>query len=407
MSFHIPRYSAGQWVYVRDRFDRTSDIERLCQVIYPFDNSQYLLRLIANDSYCVASEEQIDYDSEPPKLANVNEYRNKPVIFYGNAQFALPTLKMLVENGYNVVAVVTAPDNPHGRNGKPEMTAVKEYALSVGLTVMQPADLDSVRFRKRIAELNPSLGIVVEFRRIPQSVVALHPLGIINLHSSLLPAYRGASPITTAIAAGETLGGLTTILINDSIDHGPIINSVAVDITPFDNAGYLHLKLRAYGPHMVEDAMKRIYSGVQPTPQDDIVCDFLQPSNAPKIQRGDCLVNWLDTAENVYNFIRAHSPLPTAWTRLLPKGHSRCYNVKLFSVSRTGQPRGNRRPGDVFWYNRQLLVACSDELLTIEQLQLSGGKKLTALEFYNGHKAKCNGKFSLDLPTPCFISEGI
>jgi methionyl-tRNA formyltransferase len=235
------------------------------------------------------------------------------IVFMGTPEFAVATLKELVDNQYNVVGVITAPDKPAGRGKKLRKSAVKQYAESVGLPVLQPTNLKSEDFNKALQALQPDLQIVVAFRMLPQVVWQLPKLGTFNLHASLLPDYRGAAPINWAIINGETETGVTTFFIDDKIDTGEIILQEKVEISPEDNASSLHDKLMTTGSHLVLKTVDLITNNQVKTkaqPKIDL------PKKAPKLNKDNTKINWSAGGEQIHNLIRGLSMYPGAWTEL-------------------------------------------------------------------------------------------
>jgi methionyl-tRNA formyltransferase len=279
------------------------------------------------------------------------------ILFLGTPEFAATSLRALVEGGYNVVGVVTAPDRPAGRGQRPRESEVKRYAATVGLRVLQPEKLRAPEFLSELEELRPDLGIVIAFRMLPQVVWAMPRLGTFNLHASLLPQYRGAAPINWAIINGETVTGLTTFMLNAEIDKGDIIGRVEMPIHPAENAGGLHDRLMEAGAQLVTITVDRLASGeVTPLSQRDIPEEGLRP--APKIFREDCRVDWSRSGPEIVNFIRGLAPYPAAWTEF--EGTT----LKLFDAE-FDQAAG--------W-------------VAVRELQPAGGRRMTAKEFLNGLK---------------------
>ena len=279
------------------------------------------------------------------------------ILFLGTPEFAATSLRRLVDEGYNVVGVVTAPDKPAGRGQKLHESEVKKYAVSVGLPVLQPEKLRAPEFLEAIAALEPDLGIVIAFRMLPEVVWSLPRLGTFNLHASLLPQYRGAAPINRAIMNGETVTGLTTFMLNAEIDKGDIVGRVEMPIHPTDNAGTLHDRLMVAGAELVTQTVDRIAEGnVTPLSQMDIPEEGLRP--APKIFREDCRVDWSRPGPEIVNFIRGLSPYPAAWTEF--EGTT----IKLFDAEYDPEQK---------W-------------IAIKELQPAGKRRMTAKEFLNGLK---------------------
>lgn len=388
-----PKYRVGEFIQIPNSvLCSHSGNGSLSQarILYPKEDGTYFVKLSQSGGYAVVDETEITATPEH-YFENTAPRSDIRIVFFGNGQFALPTLRMLVEKGYDVAAVVTMEDKPVGRGKTPRPSVVKIFAEANGIQVFQPRKLDSQRFLRHIRNLHATLGVIVEFRKLPRALYAIPPWGTVNLHSSLLPMYRGASTITSAIKDGSTLTGVTTFLLDDDIDNGVIINNYAIGISDSDNAEDVHIKLREAGAEMMDDAIQRVAFTCRPVPQSELICDFIQPCYAPKLHRKDCVIPWNKPAKEVYDFIRAHSPIPSAWTSLALLGKKSPINVKIFQTDKTGIPRGHHAPGELFWENRHLYIACSDELLSILLLQLPNKRKMTAVEFFNGYRGACKG----------------
>jgi methionyl-tRNA formyltransferase len=299
------------------------------------------------------------------------------IVFLGTPDFAVASLRALVEAGHDIVAVVTAPDKPAGRGLKVQQSAVKEYAAAAGLRVLQPERLKDPAFLDELRALKPDLGIVIAFRMLPEVVWAATRLGTFNLHASLLPQYRGAAPINWAIMNGETRTGVTTFFLNSEIDKGAILGRREVAITPDDTAGTLHDKLMAVGAELVLDTVGNIEAGTavaHEQPQDD---GGLHP--APKIFRDDCRIDWHRDMAGLHDFVRGLSPYPAAWSTLETDE-----TVKIFAAQPVaGTPEA---PGTIRTDGRTFLhIACGDGWLAIEELQLAGKKRMSIEDFLRGH----------------------
>ncbi len=304
------------------------------------------------------------------------------ILFLGTPEFAAASLRRLVEDGYNVVGVVTTPDKPAGRGQKLQESEVKKYAASVGLPVMQPEKLRAPEFLDRMRALKPDLGIVIAFRMLPEVVWAMPRLGTFNLHASLLPQYRGAAPINRAIMGGESVTGLTTFMLNAEIDKGDIIGRVEMAILPEDNAGTLHDRLMEAGAELVALTVDRIAEGrVTPLSQMDIPEEGLKP--APKIFREDRRVDWGRSGREIVNFIRGLAPYPAAWSEeLMVKGEP--FELKIFDGRFIPAEHG-AKPGEVdFPETGTIRVACADGWIAITELQPAGKRRMSAKEFLNG-----------------------
>ncbi len=305
------------------------------------------------------------------------------IIFLGTPEFALASLRALVESGHDVVAVVTAPDKPAGRGLRMQQSAVKEYAVAAGLKVLQPERLKDPAFLDELRSLAPDLGIVIAFRMLPEAVWSMPRLGTFNLHASLLPQYRGAAPINHAIMNGETCTGVTTFFLNSEIDKGAILGRRKVAIEPVDNAGTLHDKLMDVGAELVVETVRDIAAGrVWPAeqPQED---EGLKP--APKIFRDDCRIDWSLPTVRLIDFVRGLSPYPAAWSTI--DGQA----VKIFEVRKAAGEISDE--GTVCSDGKTYLhVACGDGWLAVEQLQLAGKKRMGVEEFLRGFKVTGEGQ---------------
>lgn len=301
----------------------------------------------------------------------------------GTPDFAVASLRRLVEGGYNVVAVVTMPDKPAGRGLKMQHSAVKEYALEAGLRVMQPEKLKDAAFIEEFRALNADLGIVIAFRMLPEVIWSQPRLGTFNLHASLLPQYRGAAPINWALINGETETGVTTFFLNSEIDKGGIIDSRKVAITPDDNAGTLHDRLMEVGAELVVETVDRIAAGnviLREQPADD---GGLKP--APKIFKDDCRIDWSHTPDEIRNLIRGLSPYPAAWS-VLRSADGGELPVKIFAAAAEHDAH-EKPPGEILSDGRTFLnVACRAGYISITELQLAGKKRMPVGEFLRGFK---------------------
>lgn len=300
----------------------------------------------------------------------------------GTPDFAVPSLEILVQHHYPVLAVVTAPDKPRGRGQEVTPTAVKHAALRFGLPVIEAHSVKDPDFIRRIADLHPDLLVVVAFRILPKEVLALPRLGSINLHASLLPKYRGAAPINWAIINGEQETGVTTFLLQEKVDAGNILLQARVPILPEDNAGTLHDKLAAVGAELLLHTIRLIeMNKITPQPQDDSLA-----TPAPKIFKGDCRIDWRQQALQIHNRVRGLSPHPGAFTT-----HNDLI-IKIFRTTLTERP-SHDEPGTVIVEGRRLFVATADTLLCIEELQQEGRKRMKAEEFLRGYRLNTGDVF--------------
>ena len=306
----------------------------------------------------------------------------------GTPDFAVAPLKALVEGGYNIVAVVTTPDKPSGRGLKVNESAVKRYAVEVGLPILQPVRLRDEEFVEAFKALNADLGIVIAFRMLPEIIWAEPRLGTFNLHASLLPQYRGAAPINRAIMNGETVTGVTTFLLNPRIDEGAVLGQVKVEIEPCDNVGTLHDKLMSVGVDLVLETVDKIAAGdITPIEQETMMEGELKP--APKIFKEDCHIDFSLTGKEVQNLVRGLSPYPAAWAQLTESLTAKIFEVEFLPGAVACEP------GTILSDERKYIhVAVADGLVDIKELQLSGKKRMTAEELLRGFRNITSYKFS-------------
>ena len=313
------------------------------------------------------------------------------IVFMGTPEFAVPSLKALVEGGYNVVGVVTTPDRQAGRGLKVHECDVKVAARELGIqTILQPEKLRDEEFLTALRELKPDLGIVIAFRMLPEVVWAMPRFGTFNLHASLLPQYRGAAPINWAIINGDTETGVTTFLLNHEIDKGAIIGQIHEQIAENDTVGTLYDRLMTIGSGLVIDSVNRIAEGnITPIeqPQSD---ENLRP--APKIFKDDCLIDWSKNGVDIVNFVRGLSPYPAAWSRLTKDG-AEAGSAKIFEV-RFEPKSGITEVGRVVSDGKKYMgVICADGVVYIEDIQIAGKKRLKIKELLLGFRGAEEYKF--------------
>ena len=299
------------------------------------------------------------------------------IIFMGTPEFAVPSLQSLVESNSNVVAVVTVPDKPAGRGQKQTASPVKIYAESQGIPVLQPEKLRNPAFLEALKSFNADLQVVVAFRMLPEVVWSMPSKGTFNLHSSLLPQYRGAAPINWAVINGETETGVTTFFIEKDIDTGKIIFQDKEPISPEDNAGTLYERLMRKGANLVVKTMRAIEAGSYPQEPQSEPEDI---KAAPKIFRETCEIDWNRPAIEIHNFVRGLSPSPAAWTTL--NGLS----CKVFK-SKVIDFENNASPGEYHTDNKSYLhFRTGDGWLAVEELQIEGKKRMGIGDFLRGYK---------------------
>lgn len=292
----------------------------------------------------------------------------------GTPEFAVPSLQAILRADHVPLAVVTGPDRPRGRGQKVTPTPVKKEALSHGLPVLQPESVKAPSFAEEIAEIAPDIIVVVAYRILPPAVFSQASDGAFNLHASLLPAFRGPAPINRAIMEGATETGVTTFLLQEAVDTGPILQQKRTHIGPNETAGELHDRLKMIGATAVVETIESLDEGtIEPIPQDDSKASY-----APKIHREDCQVPWDEPAQAVHNHIRGVSPYPGAWTT-----HEDT-KLKLYRSIPTSD-RSTEAPGTVVAADGELLVACGSRCVQITELQQPGGAVLNAVDFLNGY----------------------
>ncbi len=307
---------------------------------------------------------------------NSTKGKDLRIVYMGTPEFAVPSLEILIENGWNVVGVITAPDKPKGRGQKLIPSPVKESALKHGLTVLQPTNLKSPEFLAELKELNADLQIVVAFRMLPESVWNMPPIGTFNLHASLLPNYRGAAPINWAIINGEKETGVTTFFLKHEIDTGSIIFQEKIQILEEDDLGTIYEKLMKLGSELVLKTVEAIAKDeVNPQPQDER--EFIH--HAPKIFKETCKIDWTKTALEIHNLVRGLSPYPAAWTELDGK-------VCKIYKSKVEKPKKKLAPGEAVSDGKSFLkFGTSDGLLDVLELQLEGKKRMGIEDFLRGY----------------------
>ena len=307
------------------------------------------------------------------------------IIYMGTPEFAVAPLQTLVEQGFNIVAVVTVPDKPQGRGRKIAPSPVKEYAVEHNIPVLQPEKLKNPEFLDELKSYNADLQIVVAFRMLPEVVWAMPKYGTFNLHAALLPQYRGAAPINWAIINGETKTGVTTFLLDKDIDTGRIIMQREIPILPEDNIGTLYDKMMNIGKDVVVETVETIISGnYKSIPQDTLIKKDTVLRPAPKIFKDDCRLDFSKKGVELHNLVRGLSPYPAAFTTIKVNGKD--LNLKVFETK--PEPSANQQPaGTLVTDNKTFLkIACADGYLIINDLQLEGKKRMKVAEFLRGVK---------------------
>ena len=305
------------------------------------------------------------------------------IVFMGTPDFAVASLRALVESGYQVVAVVTQPDKPVGRHGSVlQAPAVKQYALSQGLPVLQPEKMKDPDFIEQLRSYDANLQVVVAFRMLPEGVWAMPKYGTFNVHAALLPDYRGAAPINWAVINGERRTGVTTFFLDQHIDTGRIIRQEPFDIPDDADVEYVYDGLMQLGADVclktLEDILKA--DGYPASlPQDE----SLARHAAPKLFKDNCRISWDAPMRQVYNLIRGLSPQPGAWTMIQTAGAEPAM-LKIYQATPTDKAATALAPGTIVRDKKHLYIACSDLLLQVDSLQLAGKKRMDALSLMNG-----------------------
>ena len=314
----------------------------------------------------------------------MERYQSLRIVFMGTPEFAVTSLEALVKAGCNIVGVVTAPDKPGGRGLQLQQSAVKKYALTLGIPVLQPEKLKDPAFLDALKNLKADLQIVVAFRMLPEIVWNMPPMGTVNLHGSLLPQYRGAAPINWAVINGEAETGVTTFKLKHEIDTGDILLQESFPIGENDNAGDVHDKMKVIGAQVLVKTVKGLADGsVREIPQvPDQNGLPLKP--APKIHTDTCRINWSQPVEAAYNFVRGLSPYPGAYMIL---------NEKMLKIFRAKKevafptvPEGEYETDG----RTYLKFACTNGYLHLLDIQMEGKKKMTIEEFLRGYRPAAN-----------------
>ncbi len=312
--------------------------------------------------------------------------KNLRIVYMGTPEFAVESLKRLVEGGYNIVGVITMPDKPMGRHGSVlQPSPVKQYAVSQGLKVLQPEKLKNEEFVAELRSLNADLQIVVAFRMLPEVVWSMPRLGTFNLHASLLPQYRGAAPINWAVINGDTETGITTFFLKHEIDTGEIIDQVRVPIADTDNVEVVYERLMRLGGDLVLKTVDAILEGsVKTIPQEELAqVGELRP--APKIFKETCRIDWTIGVKRIYDFVRGLSPYPAAWTELYQEGADPIM-LKIFETEKLFCEH-SLAPGTIVTDCKTYFkIASSDGYVNVLSLQLAGKKRMEINDFLRGYR---------------------
>jgi methionyl-tRNA formyltransferase len=304
----------------------------------------------------------------------------------GTPEFAVSTLDAILSSVFNVVGVITAPDKPAGRGRQLNQSAVKSYALSKGLIVLQPTNLKNENFIAQLEALNANLQVVVAFRMLPKVVWQMPKYGTFNLHASLLPNYRGAAPINWAIINGETKTGVSTFFIDEKIDTGEMIMQKEVEISKSETAGELHDKLMHIGSALVVDTLNLIQNdNVETTPQQD----YPEIKTAYKLDKDNCFIDWNRSIKDIYNQVRGLNPYPSAWC-LLKNGDDEL-NVKIYNVDAI-ECDHKYSIGAIITNKQEVKVAAKNGMILLNEIKLPGKRKMDVKSLLNGFEFRSDAK---------------
>ena len=316
------------------------------------------------------------------------EKKDLRIVFMGTPEFAVETLRALVENEYNVVAVVTQPDKAVGRHQtEVQPSEVKKYALEHNLPVLQPEKMKDPVFVEQLKSYKANLQVVVAFRMLPEVVWDMPQYGTFNVHAALLPQYRGAAPINWAVINGETQTGVTTFFLDKDIDTGRVIMQKPFAIPDEVNVEYVYDGLMHLGAEICLETLEKIIAAdghPESIPQEELEGKFKRLYEAPKLFKNICEIDWNRPCKRIYDFIRGLSPYPGAWTSLLgPNGKT--VDLKIFKTTKTEKNVG-MRPGTIVVYHGALYITTGDYMLQIDELQMAGRERMRARDFLNGNK---------------------
>ena len=304
------------------------------------------------------------------------------IVFMGTPEFAVASLRRLVEEGYNIVAVVTTPDKPAGRGQRLHESDVKVAARELGLPILQPERLRDEAFVEAMRALEPDLGIVIAFRMLPEVIWDMPRLGTFNLHASLLPEYRGAAPINWAVINGERETGITTFLLNHEIDKGAIIGQKREPIAEDDTVGTMYDKLMRSGCDLVVETVERVAAGNYEA-REQMHIDEATLKPAPKIFKDDCRIDWSWEGRRIVNFVRGLSPYPAAWTPMYIDGEERG-SAKIFRVTFSASEHKHKAGTVESDGKSSLRVACQDGWVEIHELQVAGKRRMAVRDLLLG-----------------------
>lgn len=306
------------------------------------------------------------------------------IVFMGTPEFAVPSLEMLIQEGYEVLAVVTQPDKPKGRGNKMSAPPVKEFAIEHGITVLQPEKIKTPEFIEQIRELGPDLLITAAYGKIiSKELLDVPPMGCINVHGSLLPAYRGAAPIHWSIINGEKITGITTMFTDVGVDTGDMLLKKEIEIGPDMTVGELHDKMAVLGAEVLKDTLVELQNGtLVRKPQEDALSSY-----APIISKEVGHIDWSKTAQEIHNLVRGTNPWPGAYT-FLNDSKMRIWKTSIFACDHQGHDIG-----EIIRVNDDgILVRCSDGYIMVRELQFDSSKRMKVSDYLRGHKINTGEK---------------
>ncbi|MFT5750161.1 MAG: methionyl-tRNA formyltransferase [Ancylomarina sp.] len=318
------------------------------------------------------------------------------IVYMGTPEFAVAPLNALIEEGCNVVGVITNPDKPAGRGQKIQESAVKKYALEKGLPILQPEKFRNETFLSELKALNADLQVVVAFKMLPEMVWNMPKFGTLNLHASLLPHYRGAAPINWAIMNGDKESGISTFLLQKEIDTGNVIFQEKVSIGENDNLEILHDNLMEIGSNLVVKTVRAIEANDYPQiPQEDLISEGEELKIAPKIFKDDCKINWSAPIANIHNHIRGLSPYPAAWTELSDSNDKKVA-VKVYAANKESESHSYPIGTLLSDKKTYLKVAVEGGFLNLTTIQMAGKKRMHIEDFLRGFQQIDNHKLIID-----------
>lgn len=300
------------------------------------------------------------------------------IVFLGTPEFAVPSLEMLINEGYEVVAVVTQPDKPKGRGNKMSAPPVKEFALEHDILVLQPSKIKTPEFVEQIRSLSPDLLITAAYGKIlSKDLLDVPPMGCINVHGSLLPAYRGAAPINWAVINGEKTTGITTMFTDVGLDTGDMLLKSELAIGPDTSVGELHDKMAILGAEVLKNTLTELKKGsLERKPQDDALSSY-----APMMSKELGLIDWSKTAQHIHDLVRGTDPWPGAYT-FLKGDRMRVWQTRLISYNAENCP-----DGEILQVDKQgIIVKCSDGYILLKEIQFDSSKRMSVGDYIRGHQ---------------------